>query len=313
MLDFPPAVALFLMVLIGLQITTEQNSLNSAFARTDALMVIDFGSSERSFIMKYSPALAALVILGIGLILTGCSDSGTSPKEPGQLRLYLVDSPAAYNQVNIAVSRVEVHLADVDSASGWMVVNDSAETYDLLQLRNGANAILGDEMLPAGKYTQIRLMIGIGSTIVVDGVTYPLEIPSTTGVKLNHPFTIESGALYLLTLDFDADKSIVQTGIGQYKLQPVIRVIANVISGSISGIISPASAQAVIRTEVGIDTVAAYADTLSGAFSLVALPAGIYDLAITPTDTMYVDTIVADIPVIIQQDTDIGTVTLRHK
>lgn len=262
--------------------------------------------------MRFLSAVCGLIILALLSLVIGCS-SGTSPKEPGQLRLYLVDSPAAYEQVNIVVDRVEVHQADTDSGSGWMVVNDSSETYDLLVLRNGANSVLGDQMLPAGKYTQIRLIIGAGSNIVVDGTTYPLEIPSTTGVKLNHPFTIESGALYLLTLDFQVEKSIVQTGTGQYKLQPVIRVVANAVSGSVSGLITPASAQSVIRTEVGIDTVSAYADTSTGAFSLVALPAGIYDLAITPTDTMYLDTIVADVPVVIQQDTDIGTIELRHK
>jgi len=249
------------------------------------------------------------------LAWSGCSDSdSTSPGTTGtgEIRMVLVDSPSEYNAVNIVVTRVEVHAANSDSNSGWWVVNDNTATYDLLTLTNGANAVLGDTLLPAGHYTQIRLYIGVGSNVVVDGITYPLTIPSgqQSGLKLNHQFEIVPNTLYELTLDFDAESSIHQTGNGEYMLNPVIRVIANVVSGTISGIIDPASARPFIWTVAGLDTISSYADTLSGYFMLMALPEGTFPVHIEPADPAYQDTTISAVQVIAEQNTDLGTIVL---
>jgi len=256
-------------------------------------------------------AVATLAVFTIG----GCSSSPTSSNETGTLSVRLVDSPAAYQQVNISVIRVEVHAAGSDSASGWFTINDVPATYDLLTLRNGASQVLGDRELAVGKYTQIRLIIGAGSNVVIQDTTYPLQIPSgtQTGIKLNSEFDIAAGELYELVLDFDADRSIHLTGNGVYMLKPVIRVQAMVTSGSISGAVLPVAARAVISTILAPDTVSAFADTLSGAFKLMALPAGSYSVTITPGDTLLADTTIAGVLVVAQQDTNLGTVTLRAK
>jgi len=184
-----------------------------------------------------------------------------------------------------------------------------------LTLRNGASQVLGDRELAVGKYTQIRLIIGAGSNVVIQDTTYPLQIPSgtQTGIKLNSEFDIAAGELYELVLDFDADRSIHLTGNGVYMLKPVIRVQAMVTSGSISGVVLPVAARAVISTILAPDTVSAFADTLSGAFKLMALPAGSYSVTITPGDTLLADTTIAGVLVVAQQDTNLGTVTLRAK
>lgn len=256
----------------------------------------------------YAPSGMIIIALSLALI-AGCSDSSTSP-DTGRLRLHLVDLPAQYDQVNIVVTEVEVHVADADSGSGWETIRDDTATYDLLVLRNGADAILGDRTLPVGRYTQIRLHIGSGSNVVVDGVRFDLDISANNTIKLNHTFTIEPGQLYELTLDFDADRSIVLTGNGQYKLMPVIRVMANVVSGTISGTVHPVEARAVVTTFTGMDTLSAFCDTINGYFKLMMLPEGTYNLMISPADTSYADTTISGIPVTAQQDTNIGTVTL---
>jgi hypothetical protein len=259
-------------------------------------------------------ALWGLVGLSLGLILVaGCSNSTTTSRT-GKLRIYLADSPLQYDEVNIVVTKVEVHSAGSDSLGGWAVVNNDTAIYNLLTLRNGANAILGDTMLPVGKYTQIRLYIGDSSNVIVGGVRYPLDVTADSIVKLNHEFDIAPGTLYLLTLDFDAARSIHQTGNGQYMLRPVIRVVANAISGSISGTVDPVSARAMASTLAETDTVDTFCDTTSGAFTLVALPAGSYDVTITPADTeAFYDTTIAGVQVIAQQNTNIGTVVLRPR
>lgn len=252
------------------------------------------------------------------LIFIRCSDQTTNvptDEQSGSIKMYLVDSPSSMDSVIICVTRVEVHKSGSDSTSGWSVINDSTRYFDLLQLINGASAVLGDTSLSPGQYTQIRLFIGQGSYVIDQGMKHDLEVPSgsQSGLKLIHQFTIESGKLYELLLDFNVDKSIVITGNGTYKLKPTIRVMPMVISGSISGHILPLEVQPTIWTIYGTDTISTYTD-LQGFFKLMALPAGLYDVNIIPSDTLvYRDTTITGVQVIVNQDTDIGTVTLETR
>ncbi|HVP07680.1 MAG TPA: DUF4382 domain-containing protein, partial [Candidatus Acidoferrum sp.] len=101
-----------------------------------------------------------ILFLAIGIISLICCSSSPTSSGYGELRLTLIDSPSAVSEVNIVVTKVEVHSSGLDSLSGWVTVRSDTATYYLLQLENGANAILGNKMLPAGKYTQVRLTIG---------------------------------------------------------------------------------------------------------------------------------------------------------
>lgn len=258
-----------------------------------------------------------LIILNL-IVYISCSDQTTNApagEQNGSIRIYLVDSPASMDSVIICVTQVEVHKSGSDSTSGWFVINDSTRYFDLLQLANGASAVLGDTSLSPGQYTQIRLIVGAGSYVIDGGVKHDLIIPSgsQTGIKLNHQFTIESGKLYELLLDFNVDKSIVITGNGTYKLKPTIRVMPMVISGSISGQVLPLEALPTIWTVYGTDTITTYTN-LQGFFKLMALPGGLYDVNIIPSDTLvYRDTTITDVQVMANQDTDIGTITLETR
>ena len=245
------------------------------------------------------------------MVIVNCSDS-TTPSGPGRLRLFLTDAPAAYDQVNIVVTEVDVHLADSDSLSGWTTVNDDSSTYNLLTLRNGANALLGDTTLTTGKYTQVRLHVGEGSNVVVDGITHPLDISVSNTIMLNHNVDIAPAMVYLLILDFDAARSIVKTGVGEYKLTPIIR-IANLDSvGSISGKVTPIEARAEVATLVGVDTITAFCDTTTGVFRLPIIPAGTYSLNIASTNLSYSDSTITGVAVVKGYNTNFGTVVLRQ-
>ncbi|MBM4162543.1 MAG: DUF4382 domain-containing protein [Ignavibacteria bacterium] len=262
-------------------------------------------------------ALKCAMMLPI-VSLIGCTDAA-GPEGQGEIRMYLVDSPGSYEKVNIVITRVEVHKENTDTASGWFVINSVPGTYDLLQLRNGVSAVLGSSKLDAGRYTQIRLIIGEGSHVVINGANKPLKVPSgmQTGLKLVHGFQIEAGSLYELILDFDAERSVVRLGgpVGgeEFILKPTVRVQAVVTSGSISGTVLPVAAKASVWTTVGQDTVFTTADTTSGAFKLVALPEGTYTLRFTPSNTAYRDTTISGVAVVKQQDKNIGTITLSAK
>ena len=153
-------------------------------------------------------------------------------------------------------------------------------------------------------------MIGEGSHVVVDGESHPLDIPSgmQSGLKIIHPFTVIADGLFEATIDFDAQRSVHQTGMGQYKLMPVIRMVENHLAGSIHGIVVPSAA--VVMTMVGTDTVQTYPHPATGAFHLPMLPAGLYDVTLQPLVDAYVDSVITDVDVVAGQSTDLGLIEL---
>ena len=162
---------------------------------------------------------------------------GTPPGGDGSgtLRIALTDAPACgYDHVYITVDRVRVHASSSaeDSDGGWSeVVVNPAQRIDLLDLTNGVLAELGQTPLPAGQYSQVRLVLRSNGTgtpanavVPTGGSEIPLDTPSATqsGLKLVHGFTVQPNTLVDLVLDFDACKSIVKRGnSGRYNLKPV--------------------------------------------------------------------------------------------
>lgn len=262
---------------------------------------------------RYNMKKLIMSSLLIATLFFSCSDDTTGPAEGnGSIKMYLVDSPSSFDSVIIFVSRVEVHRSGSDSSSGWYVINNTLRSFDLLQLRNGANVVLGDSILASGNYTQVRLVLADGNYVIDNGIKHDLTVPSgtQTGIKLNHGFTIEPNTLYELMLDFNVDKSIHVTGNGVYMLKPVIRCMSMITSGTISGQVLPLDAQAIVFTTVGSDTVTTYPDIL-GFFKLMALPQGTYNVEINPINPAYLDTIIIGVNVLANQNSSLGLVELR--
>lgn len=177
-----------------------------------------------------------------GLVACGGSDYSSTappmPNAPGTLRIALTDAPACgFDHVYVTVERVRVHQTSSanDTDAGWSeIVLNPAQRIDLLGLTNGVLAELGQTFLPAGQYTQVRLVLspnggGIPANAVVPtgGIETALDTPSATqsGLKLIHGFTVQPNTLTDLVLDFDACRSVVRKGNGGFNLKPVIAVI----------------------------------------------------------------------------------------
>ena len=264
-------------------------------------------------------ALAAVVAL---LALVGCSATPTSTTS-GTVRIRMTDAPGLYDAVNLVVNQVAIHrgLPDSleqggmsDSTSGWEILSDRAATYDLMKLRNGVFVTLAEGLAPAGHYTQIRLKLGAGSNDVVDGVTHPLTVPSglQSGYKLVGEFDVPASGLVELALDFDAARSIHQTGSGSYMLKPTCRVLPMYDVGGIAGSLVPDSTAAWVYAISGVDTLATGMPALDGHFVLTLLKTGTYTLAIHP-EAGYRDTSLAGVDVMAQQITQLGEIQLTAK
>jgi hypothetical protein len=72
---------------------------------------------------------------------------------------------------------------------------------------------------------ELRLILGPGNSVMKDSVLYDLDTPSAqqSGLKIKIDKSLGL-AFDSLTVDFDAEKSIVETGNGKFILKPVIRV-----------------------------------------------------------------------------------------
>jgi len=164
----------------------------------------------------------ALAGCALAATILGCSKSpnGTAM---GHVNLSLTDAPGDFEHVNVVVTEVSVHR----SGGGWETVSTDPETFDLIQLQNGVSTTLASSDVPAGHYTQIRLLLGEGSNLVINGETHPIEIPSgsESGFKLLGPFDVPEGGTIDMTVDFDAARSVIKNDDGTYKLRPVLKLV----------------------------------------------------------------------------------------
>jgi len=270
--------------------------------------------------MRNHSFLAVLALAAIGgLFLAGCSNNSTNPRF-GTMNVRMTDDPGNFDHVNLVITQVSTRMEDADTTGtdstegGWVVLKNSAATYDLIALQNGVFATIGTGALPAGHYTQIRLKLGAGSTVVVDGVTYPLTVPSgrQSGLKLVGNFDVPAGGTIDVALDFDASRSIHQTGAGQYMLKPVIKILSTRVAGSITGHIAPAGQPATIYAFQSPDTLGSARAGADGSFTLAVLSPGVYEVAVRP-DSAYRDTSLTNVSVVAGQTTNVGTVQLTHQ
>lgn len=257
-----------------------------------------------------------ILAMTLGLATVGCSDDSTAPEDPGTLRVRLIDAPALIDSVEaltLVLSDVRVHESgEAEDEGGWIdLMPDTLEveerTFDLLELVNGVDAVLGETELAPGTYTQIRLVIE-EATITVAETTYPLTIPSgmQSGLKLISPFEISSNQLTLLTLDFDAGRSVVETPAGSrvFKLKPTIRVLQDDLTGEITGTVLPLDigAQVLAVAPASGDTVTTtFVDALDGGYLLPSLSPGDYDVIATAPG--YQDSTVSGIGVAVDSTT----------
>ena len=115
---------------------------------------------------------------------------------------------------------------DSTSTAGWYTIVEESQIFDLIALQN-VTAIIGENTLSAGKYTQIRLTVEEAElTINNNGKTevYDMMIPSGT-VKLIKAFWIYKDETTELTLDFDVYESVHQTGNNKFIMRPTIKII----------------------------------------------------------------------------------------
>ena len=148
-------------------------------------------------------SMMALVLAGIA---AGCGGGGGGGSAPGKLGVSMTDAPSCgFDAVNVTVVKVRAHKSSsaTDTDAGWNDITLSpARKINLLNLNNGVLDYLGETPLPAGHYTQLRLVldpntaVGFANSVVpTGGVETALVTPSAvqSGIKLVDEFDVPSG------------------------------------------------------------------------------------------------------------------------
>jgi hypothetical protein len=249
----------------------------------------------------------AAVVAGLALTIAACGGGGgSSTSANGTLQLSLTDAPGCgYDAVFVTITDISVHQSSTALASdaGWIHVPITAKKINLLNLQNGVLATLGQTPLPAGNYTQMRLLLAsnsgmpLANSVVLTGgggLELALTTPSAqqTGLKMNVDIQIAPDQMADFVVDFNACKSVVSAGAsGRYSLKPVVSVTPNFISGvrgtvdaSIEG--GTGANTQVMLEQPGTSTTApmvvrATTPDASGNYLLAPVAPGTYELVVT--------------------------------
>jgi hypothetical protein len=250
-------------------------------------------------------------MFGFMLLFSNCKkseDSGSNTSGNAQMTVRLTDAPAAYDALWLDIQGVQIIS---DAGVSTTLTPARAGLYDLLALRNGIDTLLTTGPVPAGTISQIRLLLGPNNSVVVNGNSYALNTPSAqeSGLKLNLHETVLAGGSYTFWLDFDASKSIVQTGNGQYKLKPVIRAYTALTNGRITGYVLPLASLTTVYAINATDTFGAIPSS-NGYFQIGGLPAGTYQVLYDAGAIGYSDVLVNNVQVSFGVTTDLGVRTM---
>jgi hypothetical protein len=194
------------------------------------------------------PALIAGALLGCnasgGAVEVGLTSSGQSltAVAPDLDAGAPIDTDGGVGpRLVLTVQRVDIHVAGGDDddpppappgnippdddEGGWVTVFSGIAQVDLMQA-GSVETFLGSGPVPAGKITQIRLVIS-DAVWLEGGISTPVTCPSCTktGLKIvtMGKVVVPAGGTLHVTLDFDRDHSL-HTEKDGLRLDPVVKI-----------------------------------------------------------------------------------------
>ncbi len=166
--------------------------------------------------LPFSSAPASANGMGtLNVFVTSASPGETTGNETAA---NATSSNVTWEHVYVTFTVLQAHEANDSNNSGWHNVSAS-NTIDLMSVKT-VSALLGSTQLPAGQYTQLRIVVQKAWGVTSTGKTYQFTVPSGD-LRTDDPFTVTTGQTASLTLDVNLSHSIVWTDNG-YLLTPVI-------------------------------------------------------------------------------------------
>jgi hypothetical protein len=244
------------------------------------------------------------------LAIAACTNSTGTQSGTAHLRVQLTDAPSvAFDSAVVYIGTVT--LIPVEGSP--IVITDAGGRFDLLDLQNGVTAELGDADIPAGDYSELRLVVDsavVGLTppqTFTDGTTYrSLKVPSgaqsgikvklrstDAGTPVSH-VTIMPGET-ILVVDIDVSQNFViqgnpntPAGLRSVLFTPVVRAVVRNVAGTITGTVTSETDGAPLQgltvratlqgTDPAVEVTAVTAE--DGTYALRFLAPGTYDVQV---------------------------------
>jgi hypothetical protein len=231
-----------------------------------------------------------LVLLGVAAALVACGGGSSADQvNPSLLQAPSADTSCSFNHIYITVEKIRVRqgAAGPDDEKGWTDITLPApRRIDLINLSGGLLQEVGAAPLPAGHYSDIRLVLAsngtTGTATLANAVQLsggdltlaPLSTPvGQGGLKLQVDFDVAAGQFADLVLaEFDPCQSIVRAGnSGRFVLKPEIAARAVLVPANqerrFDGSISPlfGGGFVVLRRDFATNVVIAQRFDASGA------------------------------------------------
>lgn len=193
--------------------------------------------------MKRSIRFFTVSTLAASIAACGGGSDGNSTGSTGTVSFDVTDAPAMeFSSVTVAFTGMSLKPEGGD----WVEFSfDQPKTWNLLDLQGGlSEPLITDEEVPAGPYSELRLLVDTDSSFVElkdePGIEKTLAVPSgeQSGLKLKGDFIVAADTETDFTIDFDVRKSIVNPqgqSLADYLLKPSLRLVNNLEVGSISG------------------------------------------------------------------------------
>jgi hypothetical protein len=199
-----------------------------------------------------------------------------------------------------------------DDCEVWDTLQVTAGVYDLLQFRNGVDALLASGAIPRGEIKAIRLTLGNNNAVVVDSVSYPLGLPGSNKVTVKiEDVETSSSNNFQLHLDFDLSNSIVQLSGNRFELRPFIKPFNENKSGRVEGIVFPKDAKAIVLLTGNLDTLMAIPEK-DGKFKIRGIRSTQFELHFKATAGGYRDTTISNITINPGEEIKLNAVTLHR-
>jgi hypothetical protein len=190
-------------------------------------------------------ALAAAAALG----LAACNTSETGPSGPGgdgRTAVFLTDAPFPFDRI----TRVDIHISEIglspqaDTSQGapeWLTVARPDRVFNLLDLQNGATALLGEADVPPGQYRAVRVIFDPARSSMTDtdgghpAIDWQAkgDAPTLFGLVEEAMAIDENGED--VVIDFDVGRSFLPDDGNGFIFIPFLRAITRAGSGGIAG------------------------------------------------------------------------------
>jgi uncharacterized protein YjdB len=167
----------------------------------------------------------------------------------------ITDSPFPYD----SVARVDIYIVsiavrnepDTTTGSGWITVAEPRRRFNLIELSGGVTDTLGGDVVPAGQYKAVRMVIDTDSSFVTarTGQRLAVDWQSSAGratlyALVENPIGVPDTGTSIV-IDFDVGRSFLPardlgcaTRCDGFVFSPVFRAVNRFATGSVSGVVT---------------------------------------------------------------------------